>query len=634
MKININKILALSAALALSSNAHAGSLGVTFGFNDHELGGYYTDDIATHPIYNIPLFNIPANVYPYTATWDERAEELASSGIDFVAPVIRGNYPNANWGNPAELSRLITGLSNVGATCKIAIFDDNASTWGGQYTSVPGNSGKLFDVSDQNNWKYVWDQNYKIFYQTVPDAWRYKINGRPLIILWTGNVGMVNMNGNLSKLLTYVRQQCQSTFGFNPYIVVPPDWLQNDPSSNNSGIVDGVQGWFGMSTPYTVSTFNGTKIGACAPAFNFVGNGNNMVIDPNHGQTFDNDLANTVNQCVLTLCEGFTDYAENCAMDRVRNLDGSGNPLSYSQTGYDYPNQRLNKLRKYSANPFPSTLKEEVENCDTFGGASGGTGFYRNGSIKIENTSDAGGGYDVGNIQNNEWFEWQEVPVEGNVSFNVRVATTAANCKVHFVIDGSTKPSVTLPNTGGWQAWTTVNAGTFSFPSGSLHTVRLVCETGSMNVNWWQLAPVLNGSVYHLVCQGSRMALDNGGSTVAGAAVTQYYQADNNANQEWKLVDVGGGWFNLVCQKSGMALDNGGSTTDGATVTQYSVGSGNINQYWKLVPMNGGYYHVICEKSNKALDNTGSTTPGSIVWQWADGGVGNANQNWSLRFVR
>jgi len=141
MKININKILALSTALALSSNAHAGSLGVTFGFNDHELGGYYSDDIATHPIYNIPLYNIPANVYPYTATWDERAEELASSGIDFVAPVIRGNSPNANWGNPAELSRLITGLSNRGATCKIAIFDDNASTWGGQYTSVPGNSG-------------------------------------------------------------------------------------------------------------------------------------------------------------------------------------------------------------------------------------------------------------------------------------------------------------------------------------------------------------------------------------------------------------------------------------------------------------------------------------------------------------
>ena len=141
------------------------------------------------------------------------------------------------------------------------------------------------------------------------------------------------------------------------------------------------------------------------------------------------------------------------------------------------------------------------------------------------------------------------------------------------------------------------------------------------------------GSTYHLICQKSNMALDNAGSTTAGSVVTQFTETASDSNQEWKLVDVGGGYFNLVCQKSNMNLDNGGSTTDGTAVTQYTINSGNINQYWQFVDQGGGYYHLICEKSGKALDNAGSTTAGSTVTQWA-AGAGNLNQNWRLEFIR
>ena len=33
------------------------------------------------------------------------------------------------------------------------------------------------DLSNTNNWKFIYDYNYKIFYETVPDANRFKING-------------------------------------------------------------------------------------------------------------------------------------------------------------------------------------------------------------------------------------------------------------------------------------------------------------------------------------------------------------------------------------------------------------------------------------------------------------------------
>src|SRR5207237_2537342 len=119
---------------------------------------------------------------------------------------------------------------------------------------------------------------------------------------------------------------------------------------------------------------------------------------------------------LLTMCEGFTDYEEDAAMWRTRNLDANGNALSYSQTLYDYPNQRISILREHSRNPFPSTLMFEADGCDYFGSPAGGNGlvnFYRNGNIAIETTGDTGGGFDVGWMQTGEWLEWEHVPLNG-----------------------------------------------------------------------------------------------------------------------------------------------------------------------------------------------------------------------------
>ncbi len=56
------------------------------------------------------------------------------------------------------------------------------------------------------------------------------------------------------------------------------------------------------------------------------------------------------------------------------------------------------------------------------------------------------------------------------------------------------------------------------------------------------------------------------------------------SNQNWQFVNVGGAYpWHLQCQSSGKALDNGGSTTTGTTVTQWTdEGSGNPDQNWQL----------------------------------------------------
>ena len=523
-------------------------LGVTCGWQ-------YSAQLAgplTYPSqYNISLYNPDPN--NPNMTWDSWAEQLAQAGVDYVSPNLTGSQPNKG-GSPTNMLPLLTALTNRGLTnrIKFAIFDDNAASWVAQWNQANGRGfgyAQKFDMSDTNNWKYIYDYNYKLFYQTIPDANRFKINGRPLIVIWTGNTVtfLTNMQGNASQAITYVRQKCQADFGFNPFIILSSDFFQNDTTCANAGVADGAQSWFigvpdsNYANSHSLTTRNGTKFGVAVAEFQH--NEQSGFLDPNHGVRFNVGLSNTVEaNALITLCEGFTDYEEDAAMWRARNLDSGGNSLTYSQTLYDFPNQRLNILRRHSNWPFPPELKFEAEACDYFGGANGGNGkvnYYRNGNIAIEATSDAGGGHDVGWIQPGEWLEWEQVPIQGSeVHLQVRVATPNNNCALHFVIDGTNYPSLSMPSTGNYQTWETIDAGPFSFAKGSVHTVRIVCDTGGFNINYWQYHDVLpiGGNISLLAKANNKWV--SSASTTLNANVT----SNPGVTEQFTVVDASSGY--------------------------------------------------------------------------------------------
>jgi phage baseplate assembly protein gpV len=470
-------------------------LGVTCGF---QYSSQLTGPLNTAQ-QNVSLYNPdPSNP---NLTWDGWVEQLAQAGVDFVCPNLTGSQPNTN-GTPTKIAPMITAINARGLTntLKLAAFDDNAASWCAQWNQANGRGygyAQKFDMADHANWKYIYDYNYKIFFQTVPDANRFKINGRPVIIIWTGNTNtfVTNMQGNASLALTYVRQSCQTDFGFNPYIILSGDFFTNDTTCGNPGIADGKENWFTPpNNSFTLTSFNSASTGVAVAQFQQPGSG--AYLDPNHGTLFDNGLVGTVESgALLTLCEGFTDSEENAAMYRVRNLDANGTALTYAQTGYDYPNQRLNILRKHSHNPFPATLKLEAEGCDYFGGAAGGNGktnYYRNGNIAIAPTDDPNGGsFHIGWIANNEWMEWESLPFNGTSSIQIRIANPNANMHAHLEIDGVAQATKTLPNTGSWSTWTTFDMGSVGSFTNSYHKVRIVFETGNVNFNWLQ---VTNGT--------------------------------------------------------------------------------------------------------------------------------------------
>ena len=470
-----------SATTAPSVTAAGGFLGATCGYS-------YALDLTgpNDTTENTPLYNPPSGIaFDTWGTWVEQAQQ---AGLDFLAPNLRGSTPHTNV-TPTAIADLVTIINNRGLTdsLKIGAFDDNAGSWQWQWNAANGTSNVPFDISNSANWKYIYELNYKLFFQTVPDANRFKINSRPVIIVWTGNTATVgNEQGNFSRAMTYVRQKCQADFGFDPYIIVNKETLVNDTTV--SSVIDATHGWSGGGT-WTLSTFNDTKIGVAFPGLFHPSDSNYR--DSNHGATYETALTNTVGAgALLTLVEGFTDALEDAAVFRVRNLSTSGAPLSYAQTLYDFPNQRLGITRKHSRVPFSGNLKFEAEGCDNFGGAAGGNGktnYYRNGNIAIAPTDDTNGGHHVGWMQSGEWFEWLNVPLNGTPHFLVRIATPNAARTAHLVIDGVVQASKTLPNTGSWSTWQTFDFGAYGSFANSYHTVRIVFDNGGVNFNWWQL---------------------------------------------------------------------------------------------------------------------------------------------------
>jgi endoglucanase len=121
-----------------------------------------------------------------------------------------------------------------------------------------------------------------------------------------------------------------------------------------------------------------------------------------------------------------------------------------------------------------STTRIEAENYSSMNG------------VQKENTSDAGGGQDVGYIDYGDWMDYSvNVSSAGTYSVNLRVASPYGG---QFQIKnsaGSVVGTVTIPNTGGYQNWQTVSAN-ISLAAGS-QTVRIYSTSNGWNFNWWEV---------------------------------------------------------------------------------------------------------------------------------------------------
>jgi PKD repeat protein len=122
-------------------------------------------------------------------------------------------------------------------------------------------------------------------------------------------------------------------------------------------------------------------------------------------------------------------------------------------------------------------------------------GKYRTTGVDIQSTTDTGGGFNVGYVKAGEWLEYMiDVADAGTYAIAARVAAASSNGKFHAEIDGvNVTGLLTVPNTGGWQNWTTVTKSGINLTAGQ-HVLRLFMDaagtSGSVgNFNWLKIAP-------------------------------------------------------------------------------------------------------------------------------------------------
>lgn len=110
-------------------------------------------------------------------------------------------------------------------------------------------------------------------------------------------------------------------------------------------------------------------------------------------------------------------------------------------------------------------------------------GEYRNDGVDVEVNGE--GGYDVGYVEAGEWLEYT-VDVQQNDTYLIKAKVANGGTDVgvfHLEIEGATiGQSVSVPNTGGWQAWSVVSLGQTQLTQGK-HVLRMYFDGAGLNVD-------------------------------------------------------------------------------------------------------------------------------------------------------
>jgi beta-glucanase (GH16 family) len=129
---------------------------------------------------------------------------------------------------------------------------------------------------------------------------------------------------------------------------------------------------------------------------------------------------------------------------------------------------------------------------EIYGGTSGATipgtiqaeSFNTMSGIQTEATSDTGAGLNVGWIDANDWMDYNvSVTSAGNYNVQFRIASWVGNAQLQLKKGTTVLATVTLPNTGGGQVWSTTANVSVPLTAGA-QTLRVQIISGGFNFNW------------------------------------------------------------------------------------------------------------------------------------------------------
>ncbi len=164
------------------------------------------------------------------------------------------------------------------------------------------------------------------------------------------------------------------------------------------------------------------------------------------------------------------------------------NSIKVSYTGSGIESQTGKKLESFTdlqiRNKLPQrfALPKKIQAED----------FYYMEGLGIEETSDIGGGHNIGYTNPGDFADYLIYASDTNsyeVSLRVAAQNSQGNVGFYLLNEDGTETElleVVTPKTGGWQTWTTLTIPlTSPIPKG-IHTLRMRPLSGEINLNWYQ----------------------------------------------------------------------------------------------------------------------------------------------------
>ncbi len=111
--------------------------------------------------------------------------------------------------------------------------------------------------------------------------------------------------------------------------------------------------------------------------------------------------------------------------------------------------------------------------------------------VQTESCADVGGGLNVGFIDAGDWMEYLTAPLliekNGTYRIDLRVASDVGGGRIDVsrVGSGSILGSIDVPDTGGWQSWSTITLDLDLVPGA--YRFRLDAALGDWNLNWFEI---------------------------------------------------------------------------------------------------------------------------------------------------
>ncbi|MER7892404.1 ricin-type beta-trefoil lectin domain protein [Micromonospora sp. NPDC094482] len=252
--------------------------------------------------------------------------------------------------------------------------------------------------------------------------------------------------------------------------------------------------------------------------------------------------------------------------------------------------------------------------------------FKTSSGINTFDKAAAEGGKTVGDINNGDWIAFQPYQLGNVTSFSARVSSAGAGGTLQVragSATGTVLGSATVPVTGGWETFATVN-GTLSSPPAGTTTLYLTFAGSGTGALYDVDAFTLNtgtatGGTGPIRGLANKCLDVRSGATADGTQI-QLYTCNGSTSQAWTVTP------NSTVRALGKCLDvSGGGSADGTKIQLWTC-NGTGAQNWSA-QADGTLRNP---QSGKCLDVSGNNSADSTpvhLWTCV---AGAANQKWIL----